>query len=258
MLVIRRRIDKWGVAEVDVRKLGTDSIQISLPGQQDPEQAKELIGTTAQLEFRMVDEKNPYFSQLVAKHPPPADSGIRLVQPNGYDQLEGKDREALLAYARTGRPAGPRGPARVRERPGPRRALCDSYLTYLVDKAVPLTGESLATRRRQPQPDQQRLRGEPLLRHAGRRRVREAHRGQRRPLHGHRPRRERQLRARASTSASPTAGPASPWDTRCGKTDEQMLPGGPEPRPGAPGRRAARPGHAWPRSVRSARASGTS
>ena len=28
MLVIRRRIDKWGVAEVDVRKLGTDSIQI--------------------------------------------------------------------------------------------------------------------------------------------------------------------------------------------------------------------------------------
>ena len=52
MLVIRRRIDKWGVAEVDVRKLGTDSIQISLPGPQNPEQAKELIGTTAQLEFR--------------------------------------------------------------------------------------------------------------------------------------------------------------------------------------------------------------
>ena len=59
MLVIRRRIDKWGVAEVDVRKMGTDSIQISLPGQQDPEQAKELIGTTAQLEFRMVDDDEP-------------------------------------------------------------------------------------------------------------------------------------------------------------------------------------------------------
>src|SRR5262249_19989340 len=71
MLVIRRRIDKWGVAEVDVRKMGTDSIQISLPGQQNPEQAKELIGTTAQLEFRMVDEKSNHFSQLVAKHPPP-------------------------------------------------------------------------------------------------------------------------------------------------------------------------------------------
>ena len=59
MLVIRNRIDKWGVAEVDVRKLGTDSIQISLPGRSDPEQAKELVGTTAQLEFRMVDDTNP-------------------------------------------------------------------------------------------------------------------------------------------------------------------------------------------------------
>src|SRR5262249_10049221 len=43
MLVIRRRIDKWGVAEVDVRKLGTDAIQISLPGRNNPEQAKELV-----------------------------------------------------------------------------------------------------------------------------------------------------------------------------------------------------------------------
>src|SRR5262249_22289525 len=96
MLVIRRRIDKWGVAEVDVRKLGTDAIQISLPGQKDPEQAKELIGTTAQLEFRMVDEKSPFFRNLVSQHPPPPDSGIRLVKPNGYEQLEGKDRDALL------------------------------------------------------------------------------------------------------------------------------------------------------------------
>jgi preprotein translocase subunit SecD len=100
MLVIRRRIDKWGVAEVDVRKMGTDAIQISLPGQQDPEQAKELIGTTAQLEFRLVDEKSPFFRTLVAKHPPPADSGIQLVRTNGYEQLEGKDREALLAYTK--------------------------------------------------------------------------------------------------------------------------------------------------------------
>ena len=36
MLVIRNRIDKWGVAELDVRKLGTDSIQISLPGRSIP------------------------------------------------------------------------------------------------------------------------------------------------------------------------------------------------------------------------------
>src|SRR5262249_49421363 len=60
LLVIRQRIDKWGVAEADIRKLGNDSIQISLPGYQDPEKAKELIGTTAQLEFRMVDDNSDF------------------------------------------------------------------------------------------------------------------------------------------------------------------------------------------------------
>jgi preprotein translocase subunit SecD len=143
MLVIRRRIDKWGVAEVDVRKLGTDSIQISLPGQQDPEQAKELIGTTAQLEFRMVDDKNPFFSKLAAQHPPPPDSGIRPVKPNGYDQLEGKDRETLLAYANQGVPPDRQVLLQCVSTQA-KKGACDSYLAYLVEKAVPLTGESLA------------------------------------------------------------------------------------------------------------------
>ena len=145
MLVIRRRIDKWGVAEVDVRKMGTDAIQISLPGQQDPEQAKELIGTTAQLEFRMVDEKNPFFRNLVAKHPPPAESGIRLVRTNGYEQLEGKDREALLAYAKQDQPADRQVLLQCITTTANRaKGTCDSYLAYLVERTVPLTGESLA------------------------------------------------------------------------------------------------------------------
>jgi preprotein translocase subunit SecD len=145
MLVIRRRIDKWGVAEVDVRKMGTDAIQISLPGQQDPEQAKELIGTTAQLEFRLVDEKSPFFKSLFAKHPPPADSGIQLVRTNGYEQLEGKDREALLAYAKQDLPADRQVLLQcVTTTANRAKGTCDSYLAYLVERTVPLTGESLA------------------------------------------------------------------------------------------------------------------
>ena len=143
MLVIRRRIDKWGVAEVDVRKMGTDSIQISLPGQQNPEQAKQLIGTTAQLEFRMVDDKSNHFSQLIAKRPPPPESGIRLVRPNGYEQLEGKDREQLLAYARQDLPAD-RTVLLQCVSAQAQKTTCDSYLAFLVEKLVPLTGESLA------------------------------------------------------------------------------------------------------------------
>ena len=37
LLRIRERIDVWGVAEVQIAKLGNDQIQISLPGQSDPE-----------------------------------------------------------------------------------------------------------------------------------------------------------------------------------------------------------------------------
>jgi preprotein translocase subunit SecD len=143
MLVIRRRIDKWGVAEVDVRKLGTDSIQISLPGRQDPEQAKELIGTTAQLEFRMVDDASPYFKQLYGQSPPPADSGIVLTAAEGFDQLQGPEREPLLAYASPKVPAG-REVLLECVASRTKKGACESYRTYLVDRAVPLTGESLS------------------------------------------------------------------------------------------------------------------
>lgn len=142
MLVIRRRIDKWGVAEVDVRKLGTDSIQISLPGRSDPEQAKELVGTTAQLEFRMVDDQADFFARHFQQTPPPADSGIALVTDEGFPQLKGPSREALLAYVKPGVPAD----RQVLLECVPnalKKGVCDAYRTFLVEKNVPLTGESL-------------------------------------------------------------------------------------------------------------------
>jgi preprotein translocase subunit SecD len=144
MLVIRRRIDKWGVAEVDVRKLGTDSIQISLPGQQDPEQAKELIGTTAQLEFRMVDDaKSGFFPDLIKNSPPPANSGITLGSWEGFATIEGKDRQALLDYLK-GKAPTDREILLECVQSNLKKGSCDYYRTYLVEKTVPLTGESLA------------------------------------------------------------------------------------------------------------------
>src|SRR6185436_14349949 len=106
MLVIRKRIDKWGVSEVDVRKLGTDSIQISLPGAQDPEQAKELIGTTAQLEFRMVDDSSPFFTDHFKANPPAEGSNIKLGEHAGFPTLEAPEREALVAYVKGKEPEG--------------------------------------------------------------------------------------------------------------------------------------------------------
>ncbi|MBZ4401410.1 protein translocase subunit SecD [Myxococcus faecalis] len=144
MLVIRRRIDKWGVAEVDVRKLGTDSIQISLPGRSNPEQAKELVGTTAQLEFRMVDDTNPqFFAQMLQTTPPPAGSDITVTDEGGFAQLQSASREALLEYTKDKVPENRQVVTECIANPLKKNE-CSSYRTYLLDKNVPLTGESLA------------------------------------------------------------------------------------------------------------------
>src|SRR5262249_33981778 len=52
--VIRNRIDQFGVSEPTVIQQGTDEIVVQLPGIQDPQRAKDLIGRTAVLEFRLV------------------------------------------------------------------------------------------------------------------------------------------------------------------------------------------------------------
>ncbi|MBI2204767.1 MAG: protein translocase subunit SecD [Candidatus Rokubacteria bacterium] len=54
---IRNRVDQFGVAEPTITRQGDDRILIQLPGVQDPDRAKALIGKTAHLEFKMLDER---------------------------------------------------------------------------------------------------------------------------------------------------------------------------------------------------------
>jgi preprotein translocase subunit SecD len=54
---IRNRIDQFGVAEASIQQQGDNRILVQLPGVQDPARAKALIGKTALLEFKLVDEK---------------------------------------------------------------------------------------------------------------------------------------------------------------------------------------------------------
>jgi preprotein translocase subunit SecD len=54
---IRNRVDQFGVSEPDIARQGTNMILVQLPGIKDPERAKELIGKTAVLEFKLVDEE---------------------------------------------------------------------------------------------------------------------------------------------------------------------------------------------------------
>lgn len=64
---IRDRIDKLGVAEPEITKQGAKNIVVQLPGIHDPERAKSLIGQTAQLQFRIVQESK--FASEVKKDP---------------------------------------------------------------------------------------------------------------------------------------------------------------------------------------------
>lgn len=54
--VVRNRIDQFGVSEPDVRKSGDSRLVVELAGV-NPEQAKELLSSTAQLEFKLVREE---------------------------------------------------------------------------------------------------------------------------------------------------------------------------------------------------------
>ncbi len=53
--ILRNRVDAFGVTEPVIQKQGTDRIVIELPGITDVERAQELIGRTAQLEFKLTE-----------------------------------------------------------------------------------------------------------------------------------------------------------------------------------------------------------
>ena len=54
---VRNRVDEFGVAEPEIARQGEDRILIQLPGLKDPQRAKDLIGKTALLEFKLVDDR---------------------------------------------------------------------------------------------------------------------------------------------------------------------------------------------------------
>jgi preprotein translocase subunit SecD len=52
--VLRRRVDALGTTEPNIQQQGADRVLVEVPGLQDTTRLKELLGTTAKLEFRLV------------------------------------------------------------------------------------------------------------------------------------------------------------------------------------------------------------
>ena len=59
LVVLRSRVDQYGIAEPVIQREGDDRIAIDLPGVEDPEAALDLIGRTAVLQFRQVLGESP-------------------------------------------------------------------------------------------------------------------------------------------------------------------------------------------------------
>lgn len=66
---IRNRVDQFGVAEPEIARQGKDRILVQLPGIKEPQRAKELIGKTALLEFKLVDDQGDLRRALAGEIP---------------------------------------------------------------------------------------------------------------------------------------------------------------------------------------------
>ncbi|HEY1719635.1 MAG TPA: protein translocase subunit SecD [Magnetospirillaceae bacterium] len=58
VLTLRNRVNELGVAEPIIQQQGSDRVVVQLPGVQDTAKAKDILGRTASLEIRMVDEEH--------------------------------------------------------------------------------------------------------------------------------------------------------------------------------------------------------
>lgn len=57
--IVRKRVDDTGTRESIIQRQGDDRILLQIPGLQDPSHVKELLGRTAKMTFRLVDESVP-------------------------------------------------------------------------------------------------------------------------------------------------------------------------------------------------------
>ena len=97
---IRGRVDKFGVSEPTIIKKGTDII-VELPGLKtaDFERIKNIIGKTAQLEFKIVDDGSDYMKRVEALVP--KDSGIDILPESWTEKDSGKPHEDVYLKAKS-------------------------------------------------------------------------------------------------------------------------------------------------------------
>ncbi len=87
--IIRRRIDETGVREPTIQRQGDDRILLQVPGVEDPERLKVLIGKTAKMTFHLLHERN--IDQDYTRTPP----GARWL-PSQDGGFQGQPKKVLI------------------------------------------------------------------------------------------------------------------------------------------------------------------
>ena len=93
---IRNRIDQFGVAEPDIRRQGENRMLIQLPGIKDTDRAKDLIGRTALLEFKLVDDTRDVNAAVQGNVP----AGREVLYRVDVDAASGKTSKVPLLLKR--------------------------------------------------------------------------------------------------------------------------------------------------------------
>ncbi len=150
---LRNRIDKFGVTEPEVRRRGDNSIMIQIAGlsAEDKKLVKEeIIGKTAQLEFKLVDEKGDYFTKIAAAADKPdsitlqqdvyeGPDGAQIIRP----LLETKDKDALRKFLADHKKTLPDDRVVGIQEFQPTEQADKVYRTWLLEKRTHLTGDYL-------------------------------------------------------------------------------------------------------------------
>ena len=87
--IIRNRVDEFGVKELSVYRQGVDEIVVQLPGVTDRDRARELIGKTALLEFKLVEDNVDLYNKA-----------LQGEIPEGYE-LKNVEKEKILLNKNT-------------------------------------------------------------------------------------------------------------------------------------------------------------
>lgn len=146
---LRNRIDVYGVTEPEVRKSGTNAVLIQIAGLTADEERsvkEDIIGKTAQLEFKLADDESKYFADIAVGLP----EGIEL----SYDSYAGpgdalvsapylisKSKEDLQAWVKAHPPPSDRVVRYSKVKGGD----TERWRTWLLERRTPLTGDSIVS-----------------------------------------------------------------------------------------------------------------